>query len=137
MKPDTPSPGQVNVAPEKSNLEAQPKESDLSRSETAPQPGSISAPASTSQPVQLPTDDLTGGAQTSSSTAQSDSSQGGGFEATIASLPAEDSGSIEPEWVDKAEEIIEKTADDPYHEDDAQHALSRAYLKKRFGLDVK
>lgn len=136
MKPDTPNLGQVNVAPEKSNLEAQPKESNLSRAETAPKPGSSSTPASTSQPAQTVVD--TGnGAQSASSSTQPVSSQGGGFEATIATLPAEDAGSIEPEWVDKAEEIVDKTADDPYFEDDAQHALSRAYLKKRFGLDVK
>lgn len=58
------------------------------------------------------------------------------FESQLAQLPAEDNEVIEKVWVDKADEIVEKTKDDPYLEDEAQHSLSRAYLKKRFNLDV-
>jgi hypothetical protein len=136
MKPDTPNPGQVNASPEKSNLEAQPRESDLSRSESAPQPGSSSPSQDSNQPVAPPNDTSAGSDRQPAVTAQSDNSQGG-FQASIAQLPAEDTENIESEWVDKADEIEQKTSTDPYHEDDAQHELSRAYLKKRFGMDIK
>lgn len=55
---------------------------------------------------------------------------------SLAQLPAEDADVIEKEWVDKSDEIIESKKDDPRAEDDAQHNLSKAYLKKRFNLDV-
>lgn len=58
------------------------------------------------------------------------------FEAELAKIPAEDVDTIEKEWVEKADEIVEKTKDDPYAENEVQHSLSRAYLKKRFNLDV-
>lgn len=58
------------------------------------------------------------------------------FEAELAKIPAEDADVIEKVWVEKADEIVEKTKDDPYTEDEAQHSLSRAYLKKRFNLEV-
>lgn len=58
------------------------------------------------------------------------------FVAQLAQLPAEDNDVIEKVWVEKADEIVDKTQDDPYLEDEAQHSLSRAYLKKRFNLDV-
>lgn len=61
----------------------------------------------------------------------------GGFEESIAAMPAEDTDRIEEAWVDKASEIEAATAEDPHSKDDAHHALSRAYLKNRFGLDVK
>lgn len=56
---------------------------------------------------------------------------------SLANLPAEDADVIEKEWVDKSDEIIASKQDDPRAEDDAQHNLSRAYLKKRFNLDVE
>lgn len=58
------------------------------------------------------------------------------FESQLAQLPAEDADVIEKVWVEKANEIVDKTKDDPFLEDEAQHSLSRAYLKKRFNLDV-
>ncbi len=56
---------------------------------------------------------------------------------TLTQLPAEDADVIEKVWVEKTDQIIEKDQDDPRAEDDAQHNLSRAYLKKRFNLDVQ
>lgn len=56
---------------------------------------------------------------------------------SVDQLTAGDTKLIEKEWVDKTEEIIDKTKDDPYNEDEQQHHLSRTYLKKRFNLDVK
>lgn len=43
---------------------------------------------------------------------------------------------IEKEWVDKADEIIKKTAGDPHAEEEAVEALQVDYLKKRYGKDV-
>lgn len=137
MKPDTPNPGQLNVEPAKISPEAQPKESNLSHAETTPQPGSSSTTADNSQAPQLGDNSIPSSTQISAGDAQSSDSQGGSFQTVIAQLPAEDSEKIEPEWVDKADEIEQKTSADPYHEEDAQHELSRAYLKKRFGLDIK
>ncbi len=51
-------------------------------------------------------------------------------------LPAEDVGMIEKEWVDVVDDTIAKTQDDPEVEERAQQELNRAYLKKRFNLDV-
>ena len=53
-----------------------------------------------------------------------------------ANLPAEDVGMIEKEWVDVVDDTIAKTQDDPEVEERAQQELNRAYLKKRFNLDV-
>jgi len=61
----------------------------------------------------------------------------GTFNDSLLSMPAEDNDKIEPGWVEKADEIVDKTSSDPFYQDEAYHALSRAYLKKRFGLDVK
>ncbi len=55
----------------------------------------------------------------------------------IADLEAEDSDLIEKPWVDKIEQVIDTDKDDPFVEDEHQNDLSRAYLKKRFNLDVK
>ncbi len=59
--------------------------------------------------------------------------------ATVApsSLSATDGGKLEKPWVDRADEIIEKTAQDPYAEEEAHEELSALYLKQRFNLDIK
>ncbi len=59
------------------------------------------------------------------------------YNTQLAQLPAEDTDKIEKAWVDEADKIVSTTSSDPYFEDEGQHALSRAYLKKRFNLDVK
>jgi hypothetical protein len=43
---------------------------------------------------------------------------------------------IEPEWVEQAESVIEKTAGDPHAEEAAVEALQVDYLKKRYGHNV-
>ena len=53
------------------------------------------------------------------------------------SLTAADGGKLEKPWVDRADEIIEKTAQDPYVEEEAHEELSALYLKQRFNLDIK
>lgn len=44
---------------------------------------------------------------------------------------------IEKEWVDKAEEVIAKTAGDPRAEEEAVEDLQIDYMKKRYGKDIK
>ena len=51
-------------------------------------------------------------------------------------LPAEDVDVIEKEWVDRAENIIKSTANDPFAEEQQEESLSKEYLKKRFNVDV-
>lgn len=53
-----------------------------------------------------------------------------------ANLTADDVDLIEKEWVDVVDDTIEKTKDDPEIEERAQQELNKAYLKKRFNLDV-
>ena len=53
-----------------------------------------------------------------------------------ANLTADDVELIEKEWVDVVDDTIEKTKDDPEVEERAQQELNKAYLKKRFNLDV-
>jgi hypothetical protein len=43
---------------------------------------------------------------------------------------------IEPEWVDKAEEVIEMHQGDPYGEEEAVEDLQKDYLLKRYGHQV-
>jgi hypothetical protein len=43
---------------------------------------------------------------------------------------------IEPEWVDKAEEVIRAHQGDPYAEDEAIEDLQQDYLQKRYGIPV-
>lgn len=50
---------------------------------------------------------------------------------------ADDVDVIEKEWVDKAQEVVQKTEGDPHAEEEAVEDLQIDYLKKRYGLDVK
>jgi hypothetical protein len=59
------------------------------------------------------------------------------FEAQLSQMPAEDTDIIEKEWVDKVDHVIETTSNDPYFQEQGQHALARHYLKSRFNQDVK
>ncbi len=49
---------------------------------------------------------------------------------------ADDVDVIEKEWVDKAQEVIKQTKDDPYQEEEQIEDLQRDYLKKRYGKEV-
>jgi len=136
MKPDTPNTGSNLPAAESGSVNVQKNTSEkpAPNIETTPSPA-----ASTATPQDNSASDHTIPASSSGSD-QSGTSQEptqNSFQQQISQLPAEETDLIEPEWVDKATEIEQKTANDPYHEDDAQHELSRAYLKKRFGMDIK
>lgn len=52
-------------------------------------------------------------------------------------LSASDGNKLEKPWVDRADEIIAQTAQDPYVEEEAHEELSALYLKQRFNLDIK
>lgn len=52
-------------------------------------------------------------------------------------IEAADAELIEKEWVDQADEIIAKRANDPAGEDDAEADLSQAYIKNRFNVDIE
>ena len=59
----------------------------------------------------------------------------------VASLPvptvAADEDLIEPEWVDKTEQVIAETSGNPYAEEEAIENLQIDYLHKRYGYQVK
>lgn len=50
---------------------------------------------------------------------------------------ANDVDVIEKEWVDKAKEIVDITADDPYKQNHNVSLLKADYMKKRYGKDIK
>ena len=50
---------------------------------------------------------------------------------------ANDQDVIEPEWVKKAEEVIDKTAGKPHEEEEQVEDLQIDYLQKRYGKTVK
>jgi hypothetical protein len=43
---------------------------------------------------------------------------------------------IEPEWVEKAEDVVRQTQGDPYNEEEAIEDLQQDYLLKRYGHEV-
>ena len=49
---------------------------------------------------------------------------------------ADDVDVIEPEWVEKAEEAVQKHQGDPYGEEEAVEELQEDYLAKRYGYKV-
>lgn len=136
MKPDTPNTGSSLPVAEAGSVNVQKNTSEkpAPNIEATPSPGaSMASPQDNSVSDQtIPTS--SNGSDKSSMTQMPAQSS---FQDQIAQLPAEDTDRIETEWVNKAEEIEYKTAGDPYFEDDAHHELSRAYLKKRFGMDIK
>ncbi|MSR89681.1 hypothetical protein EXS53_02005 [Patescibacteria group bacterium] len=133
MKPDDKNTGSVESVPAAGELaiSKNPNQPTASSPETQPAVASATMPT---LPVVAPATTTT---TTTTATTNDDDSTTSPYEAGLAQLPAEDSGPIEPEWIQKADEIIAKTSSDPYHQDDAQHSLSRAYLKKRFNLEIE
>ncbi|MDP4038927.1 MAG: hypothetical protein Q8P54_03150 [bacterium] len=49
---------------------------------------------------------------------------------------SDESGKVDKQYVDKAEEIIKTNADDPHKEEEDEEDLSQDFLKKKFNLDV-
>ena len=50
---------------------------------------------------------------------------------------ADDVDVIEKEWVDAAQKVVEKNANDPHAEEEGFEDLQVDYLKKRYGKDIK
>jgi len=139
MKPDVNNPGPVEAThkPADKELDLQKSAPEQALDKVGEQPISTggAVQATTAAPVQQPVNQPVVSTQQTTQPAANITARDQ-FENQIAQLPAEDSDVIEKVWVDKADEIVEKTKDDPFLEDEAQHSLSRAYLKKRFNLDV-
>ena len=55
----------------------------------------------------------------------------------VSRLPAKDSDLIEKEWVDRAKQIIAKTADDPHRQKHEMSKMKAAYIKKRYNKAVR
>jgi hypothetical protein len=51
-------------------------------------------------------------------------------------VTADDVDVIEPEWVDKAEQVVQAHQGDPYGEEEAIEDLQQDYLQKRYGFKV-
>lgn len=100
--------------------------------ELTPQPSTASGQASqmtaASQPPAL---------QATPVASVADASHAGNPPAVTGPMLAADVDVIEPEWVDKAEQVIKSSQGDPYSEEEAVEDLQRDYLKKRYGHDVK
>jgi hypothetical protein len=50
---------------------------------------------------------------------------------------ASDVDVIEPEWVDKADDVVKTHRGDPYGEEEGIEELQEDYLRKRYGITVK
>ena len=50
---------------------------------------------------------------------------------------ADDIDLIEKEWVDKAKQIVERTKQDPYVQNEEMTKMKADYLKKRYNRDIK
>jgi len=50
---------------------------------------------------------------------------------------ADDLDLIEPEWVDKAKEIVERTKDNPFAQSNEMNKVKADYLKKRYNKELK
>ena len=61
----------------------------------------------------------------------------GGTPSMPAPTAAGDVDVIEPEWVDKAEQVVKAHEGDPYGEEEAVEDLQQDYLQKRYGHTVK
>jgi len=135
MKPDNKITGSVESVNNTVSVDVGKNKAEIVSSvqaETQPMASSLPRTAALTDPAQQ---------QTLQAAAKDANTQDGTiknhFESQIADLPAEDAEIIEKEWVDKVDEVIEKTKQDPYFQEQGQHALSRQYLKSRFNLDVE
>ncbi|MBI1856856.1 hypothetical protein HY003_00450 [Candidatus Saccharibacteria bacterium] len=70
------------------------------------------------------------------SSAKTHSIGGASYASSLPSV-ADDTNLIEKTWVIKAKEIVEKTKDNPYIQNQAMNIVKADYLKKRYGKDIK
>jgi hypothetical protein len=100
--------------------------------EVTPAPGTVVPPAagSTATPdPKLTSDDVAAALTTISDT--------GAPVALPTPQIAGDIDVIEPEWVEKAEQVVQAHAGDPYAEEEAIEELQQEYLQKRYGIHVE
>ncbi len=123
--PNTPSPGErpAGFTPEDLQVSGAP------RVEAAPAP----APAPAAANVGAPVPKLTA-ADVAAAIAATPAV--GAPTAMPTPSVAGDVDVIEPEWVDKAEEVVRAHQGDPYQEEEAIEALQEDYMKKRYGINV-
>lgn len=97
---------------------------------------SLQVKSITPTPVQAANQPVQPQAQVWSNEVHTDAATAREIHAGIADLAAEDVDLIEKPWVDITEKVIATDKDDPYAEDEHQHDINKAYVKKRFNLDV-
>jgi hypothetical protein len=118
------------VAPE---FPATGQNEQASTQETAPVPGAapahVTPPPAAAPPAKLSTDEVAAAV----AAAPGPAAPSGGVPTPSV---AGDVDVIEPEWVDKAEDVVRAHQGDPYGEEEAVEDLQRDYLKKRYGHNV-
>ena len=136
MKPDTPAPNRkiesFEVVPAKPSFDYVSKAREFERIGSVGSEalfGSDSATPNTDNPVALSLPSLATSAPVTASVATPTADDN-------ASLTASDGDLIEKEWVEKAKQIVNQTADDPYQREDSVSKLRIDYLKKRFGREL-
>jgi hypothetical protein len=111
--------GEINSAPMPSNAEA----------------GSTSSNNNASQPTQMNKPVLTAADVAAAMAAVP--TPAAPLPSDYAPTVAADQDVIEPEWVDRAEQVVSETAGNPFAEEEGIEALQIDYLKKRYGYEVK
>jgi len=132
MKPDANNPGSIMPAQNTESFNVIKKSPDaIGNSPLAASQNKIpDAPSRIEENINHP--------ESRNSDAQSPKPEvGNSFEAQLSQMPAEDADIIEKQWIDKVNHVIATTSEDPYHQEQGQHALARHYLKSRFDQDVK
>jgi len=133
MSPNSAGGGEAAAGPRPEHLAGvAPEQTGPSAPEMAPAPGSspASAPAVQSQQSSKMTpDDVV-------KVIAAVPGPSGPIGAVPTPTMAGDVDVIEPEWVDKAEEVVRAHQGDPYGEEEAVEQLQEDYLHKRYGYTV-
>lgn len=111
----------VTAAQEQQTAHKSEKQSAVALEQSVPAPAASAAPP----------------AQTTSDTASQQAVPATGGSASNMPQIADDTDLIEKEWVDKAKEIVARTAHDPYLQNKEVTKMRADYLKKRYDKDVK
>lgn len=99
-------------------------------SEHAPAPAERSSQPSQGVPVAQ-------SQQTSQPQASADPQQPSQAQATTTPQVADDTDLIEKEWVEKAKEIVARTAKDPHRQNVEMSKFKADYVKKRYNKDLR
>jgi hypothetical protein len=99
-------------------------------------PAAEAAPAPASSPANTPAPAATPPALSATDVAAAIAAVPAPAGAMPTPTAAGDVDVIEPEWVDKAEEVVKAHQGDPYGEEEAIEDLQKDYLSKRYGHNV-